>query len=832
MDSPSASGDVSINPSGGSGENPEKAESIKNEDPSTTIEQSVRAFRLFEILRNGDTTAISKAIKEAKDDGSGTTSSGTTILHLAIQCAESQVVDFVLASGPDIDVNARDREGNTPLHLASQLGRDVVVKALLEQPLIDDSVVNYRGQTALDLARTPEIFQQLQLSRSIFIDAKTKQIQDMVIRSDYDALGKLLEEPRVQGTVDVNALDLVTDTVTSQTGGTLLHEGARKRDTSLLQILLVHGADPFRRDKKGKLPQDVTKDDKTKAIVKKSPAAVIAQRGIQERAILGNSPSAPASHRAVSMEATIAGKDAREMKGYLKKWTNYTSGFKLRWFVLEDGVLSYYKHQGWSLISPFPFQNRQTNVGTDDAGSACRGAISMRIAKLHMDAQDKTRFEIHGKSSVKYHLKANHVVEAKRWFWALNNAIQWGKDEAKEEERRRNKDAEVLQAKLQRVDSRVSDSQGEPSSSRLSPSKGLAAPKSTTSFSRVSTQTSRTPAESTFTGGDDDTSAYGSYAQSVTQTDIQRHTSHPVGPDGDVEYDDYNDYASSRGDVQPANKDAFYITAQSAKLQLDLLSNVSSSLQVEKTKNPDLTVSDPAVDRALTAYNSAVGSLNGLLANLMKISRDRDAYWQYRLDKESDTRKMWEDSMARIVQEHEDLQSKVGESEEKRKRTKKALKEVLEISAEPDSKRASQTQLDETVDALEEAVEAAATEQPPPPMTQEVEKVDDVPVKRLSISEYADLAESDSDDDEAEFFDAIESDELEVQELVSVNESAEKPPVDDEAADLRSAKLSAITPSFKGYEDPVRQRLKMDNDDRPKISLWVCLIYSKRFFPC
>jgi hypothetical protein len=36
------------------------------------------------------------------------------------------------------------------------------------------------------------------------------------------------------------------------------------------------------------------------------------------------------------------------MKGYLKKWTNYTSGYKLRWFVLEDGVLSYYKHQGMS----------------------------------------------------------------------------------------------------------------------------------------------------------------------------------------------------------------------------------------------------------------------------------------------------------------------------------------------------------------------------------------------------------------------------------------------------------------------------------------------------
>lgn len=317
------------------------------ENSATSIEQSVKAFRLFEILRSGDTTAISKAVKEAKEQSAGgAVSPGTTILHLAIQCADLQVVEFVVASGPDVDINARDREGNTPLHIASQLGRDSVVQALLAHPQIDDSIANYRGQTALDLARTPEIFEKLQLARSVFIDGKAKQIQDMVVRADYDGLEKLLEEPRVQGNIDVNALELVTDTVTAQSGGTLLHEGARKKDTKLIQILLLHGADPFRRDKKGKLPQDVTKDDKTRAIVKKSPAAIIAQRGIQERAILGNTPSQSSANRAVSTEVTLAGKDAREMKGYLKKWTNYTSGFKLRWFVLEDGVLSYYKHQG------------------------------------------------------------------------------------------------------------------------------------------------------------------------------------------------------------------------------------------------------------------------------------------------------------------------------------------------------------------------------------------------------------------------------------------------------------------------------------------------------
>jgi hypothetical protein len=314
-----------------------------------SIEQSVKTFRIFEALRSGDTSAISKAIKDSGTEGGGL--QGTTVLHLAIQCADPPVVDYVLSSANDaqgnkLDINARDREGNTPIHLAAQLGRAPIVQQLLEQDGINDSVANYHGRTPLDLARTPEIFQQLQLARSIFLDAKTKEIHALAAKQDYDNLEKLLVDPRVESALDVNNLELATESATVQTGGTLLHEAARKRDTKLAQILLMHGADPFRRDRKGKLPQDVTKDDRTRGILKKSPAAVMAQRGIQEKAILGNVSSQRSGSG--SGENSAASKDGREMKGYLKKWTNYTSGYKLRWFVLEDGVLSYYKHQGLS----------------------------------------------------------------------------------------------------------------------------------------------------------------------------------------------------------------------------------------------------------------------------------------------------------------------------------------------------------------------------------------------------------------------------------------------------------------------------------------------------
>jgi ankyrin repeat protein len=312
-----------------------------------SIEQSVKTFRIFEALRSGDTTAISKTIKESGINGGGI--QGTTVLHLAIQCADPAVVEYVLSSANDaqgnkLDINARDKEGNTPIHLAAQLGRAPIVQQLLEQEGINDSVANYHGRTPLDLARTPEIFQLLQLSRSIFLDAKTKEVHSLVAKQDYEELEKLLVDPRVEAALDVNNLELATDQSTIQTGGTLLHEAARKRDTKLAQILLMHGADPFRRDRKGKLPQDVTKDDRTRGILKKSPAAVMAQRGIQEKAILGNTSGQRPGQGPGDTPA--AGKDGREMKGYLKKWTNYTTGYKLRWFVLEDGVLSYYKHQG------------------------------------------------------------------------------------------------------------------------------------------------------------------------------------------------------------------------------------------------------------------------------------------------------------------------------------------------------------------------------------------------------------------------------------------------------------------------------------------------------
>lgn len=761
-------------------------------DKGSSLEQSVRKFRIVEALRNGDTASITRAIRETSEGGGGPRQSissintlagvvleDTTVLHLAIQCAEFPVVEYVVSDGAGyIDINAKDKDGNTPMHIAAMQGRTTVVKLLLDQKDINDSIPNNQGRLPLDLSRNPEIFQLLQLSRSLFAESKIKQVQNLINRQDYKTLEEVLEETRLKTVLDINSTEFVLDPVTVQAGGTLLHEAARRKNTALIQIILLHGADPFRRDRKGKLPQDVTKDDLTRAMLKKSPAAVAAQRGIQEKAVLGT-----ASQAAVAAPGDpLLGKEAREMKGYLKKWTNYRKGYQLRWFVLEDGVLSYYKHQ-------------------DDSGSACRGAINMRIARLNMSPDEKTKFEIIGKSSVKYTLKANHEVEAKRWFWALNNAIQWTKDQAKEEEKQRAANAELMSKAKEQAQGNSSGELANENASALEPG------------SRSSVQLSRFHSVSR-SAVSRITSVGGSFIEEDEngETDHDTRAGMSVMHD-EVDEDDYGD-ASSGQDQPNAAKDAFNITAQSLKLQLDTMSQVNAALMTEAKDNPGMKLSDPKMAGALATYDAAVRSMTGLIGDLMRISRDRDSYWQYRLDREIDMRRMWEDSMAQVAKEQEVLQARIGEAEEKRKHAKRMLKEVVNSNRIESQPASASLTGPETQEEGENSAADDAQSSPfgilPPSRHETV------------LNEIANLSEDESED---EFFDAVDAGEIKAEPLPpSYTPDTDTEDTADTENDQKKVVASSgvdISSSFHGYENGIRTRLKIDADNRPKISLWV-----------
>lgn len=442
----------------------------------------------------------------------------------------------------------------------------------------------------------------------------------------------------------------------------------------------------------------------------------------------------------------------------------------------------------------------------------------MRIAKLHMSPDEKTKFEIHGKSSVKYTLKANHEVEAKRWFWALNNSIQWSKDQAKEEEKRAARGAELLrQAKADPSTLSLQDSHSENTSvTDLRRNSSQLPSRSLSKISSVDQRPSHTSPGTTGSFEEDE------FVDVETDAGTSRAPRNGAPTHNDMDDDDdYGDDMSIH-EEPTATKDALNITAQSAKLQLETMSHVHQALLNELNQNPNTPLSDNSVTQALGTYDAAIRSLSTLVADLLRISKDRDAYWQYRLDREANMRRMWEESMAQVAREQEVLEARVGEAEKRRKATKRALREVIE-SGIPVGVEEAMPRVEDTIaekelsddrekEDEEGKFEDAATKlSPVPPKSPTMKSV------RRKPTIIVDLSESESEEED-EFFDAVDAGQVEVSEL-----PAEE--VKPKSQDIVVSGGLDISSSFKGYENGIRTRLKMDADDRPKISLWVRLLH-------
>uniref|UniRef100_A0A8C0D809 Oxysterol-binding protein n=1 Tax=Balaenoptera musculus TaxID=9771 RepID=A0A8C0D809_BALMU len=87
-------------------------------------------------------------------------------------------------------------------------------------------------------------------------------------------------------------------------------------------------------------------------------------------------------------------------KGWLLKWTNYLKGYQRRWFVLSNGLLSYYRNQG-------------------EMAHTCRGTINLFTA--HFDTEDSCGIVLTSRGRT-YHLKTGSEVERQQWIAALELA--------------------------------------------------------------------------------------------------------------------------------------------------------------------------------------------------------------------------------------------------------------------------------------------------------------------------------------------------------------------------------------------------------------------------
>ncbi|KAI1293548.1 Oxysterol-binding protein 1 [Halotydeus destructor] len=90
-----------------------------------------------------------------------------------------------------------------------------------------------------------------------------------------------------------------------------------------------------------------------------------------------------------------------EMKGWLHKWTNYLKGYQKRWFVLSNGLLSYYRNH---------MEMQHT----------CRGTISVVSAVIH--TEDSCSFVVSNGGTQTFHLRASSEIERQKWVTALELA--------------------------------------------------------------------------------------------------------------------------------------------------------------------------------------------------------------------------------------------------------------------------------------------------------------------------------------------------------------------------------------------------------------------------
>lgn len=627
------------------------------------------------------------------------------------------------------------------MHIAARFGRADVVMYLLSLDDINDTIPNFSGKQPVEVARTPELAEAMQVVRAQFVESVALKMKRYFSESNIPALEDLLSIPRAATLLDINGQD-------PDTGSTVLHDFVKSRNIPMIEFVLSHGGDPLRRNFKGVLPIDTTKDEQIRSLLKqatKSQTVIIQTPNSQALA----SSAGSSSGDAIGEEDTYTNAPAPSMKGFLKKWTNFTGGYKLRWFVLENGVLSYYKKQ-------------------DDTESSCRGSINLKNAKLHLNSSEKLEFRIVTKDST-FHLKANHPVETNRWVWALTNAIQYAKDQ---EKRKINVGKKRLSANAQ-----------------------LASP-TVSSFDQHSSLMNRN-----FTPR-----SISSHEEEAHNQDVARLVSLS---NNEASKDDENyqsDYDDDEDDQEPPHSEDILSSLDSVRIGL---SSVATTIKSLKHNSETNTLAKTDLEKGLSALDQAMGMINTLIQQYTLQIYERENFFKRKIERDEELQELWASTIRELELEQDKIEGRL----HKAKKANKVLREVVTRSP---SQQAAIPTVEKQPENTEVGVEA---------VTQ-------------NLAPTAEIEDDDSSDDEM-FYDAADEFEDAASSVTYVDntdskaQSIKSKTVNEGEDALKNEDVENLTPaqkevydkmiknnSFAGYEDGIRKKLTMDDDNRPKISLW------------
>lgn len=823
----------------------------------SVVNASLLRLKLLDALRQGDAAKVDAVVATLRETLPSLRSPEATrllhtVLHYAVQVAPLPLISHLVDSSPDpLDINAQDPDGNTPLHLAAMALRQDVVTYLMQLPQINDTITNLKHQQAVEMCLDHQTIQQMQYLRGVFVEDAASKLRTYFTNRDFDALDALWLTPRVQALLDINGADPALE-------NTVLHEYIRKDDLQMCDWILQHGGDPFKRDKRGKLPIDLVHP-------KNEPLRRLLKNASREQTIIDP----------VSLSAHATKSDPPTFKGYLKKWTNFASGWKLRYFVLDaQGVLSYYASQ-------------------EDTNNACRGSLNLAYATVHLDSLEKLRFEVWGKNEMRWHLKANHPTETNRWVWTLQNAATLAKDLLKDRSSR---------------DKNAPSSPQIPSSPSPGPSSGLGrrhrylhlprrSRNSRLSMDSDASQEEIPTDEAAFSGshangGSRQSSIYskpglpkmsniseGEPAFSFQQPspDLELRQS-----DGLFDYDmDNEDYDSDShlvaallvGDAEPPQRFNNEAAAIKRQLDVELLLVLDLFTLVKPTADPADSLSVVVVADAefCQVAVSALRSIQDLVTQYQQLVQHRDEALVGRLARQLEVNKLWELSIRQLEDEIKRREDKLVEYEGKKKQLRKYLvgrsshaSPILEIPPSV-SREGAPTSIvvdhapDPDVielflhDALDdEFFDADEFEDDDDDHVVSIFDIEDEDGEKLEVDVEGTLHDGSNDDKHADVpvaadFEPAASTKLEAApEKVDAKEvsaqsttepAAEKSKAQSNAKALTGESNVIVPPlesgaqkdvqevlidegSYLGYEKPPRTALGLDKDNRPKVGLW------------
>lgn len=753
-------------------------------------------LKVLEALKNSDYDQLVRLVNSIKKSVNykELLSVKNLIINLAVQVAPLKLVVELLSEETSrelsFDINSQDQDGNTPLHLAALNSRLDVAQILMRDARINDTILNNELKQPIEVAKDLEMVTLLQYERANYVERTANELRQSFTSHNYAKLEEIMSSARNSELLDINGND-------TQTGLTVLQEFILKDDIEMVKWILNHGGDPFKRDLKGRLPIDLI--PKTN-----EPMKQLVTEACKDQTVM-------------TTQRTTGVLQPPTYKGYLRKWTNFASGYKLRWFILDsDGILSYYKSQ-------------------DDTNNACRGSLNMKNCTLHLDSSEALKFEIIGNDDVRWHLKGNHPVETNRWVWSLQGAI------------RASKDRERASAKMKQHMSKLSfDYNINNSTTNTNVVMNNKFPKRKSSMSSMfsknngsngsneqSPAMNRRESEIVNDSSDDDDNED---SPKTTHKNVKK----DINDNSNIEGDEDDDSEDELGDGNLSyNKDEENIDVDSGPFSQEIqVLKRGFSLELTSLKELLITLAtseNSSLTKELQTCLISVNSISENFDNLNELISKRDQKLVKTLKKQKDINELWISSIRDLENELEQKNIEIQSFENERKVLKKALTKKFNS--------ASAVSLGQTLDeTVEEVGENEENEESFISNKSLKKKSSIASIEDAEISKF--LNEDDDEDDE--FFDAddfsdegeyeegeAEITEQKIQQLNNLsltttltNDKNVENEIENELNDIQKQKYLQIIEdeSYNGYNpETMRTDLPLKIDERPQVSLWAVL---------